>query len=133
MTRTRDAFRITTAVFLLSVLPGCSFHVPRVEVPGSYAAEKSGKTFDLTLNADGTYKQEVRSNSAGAPMTATGRWTYGDVGASVITFDDAFLDFDSGYEPGYEQVTRGNADIGVESFFGRTTIGSDKKLLYERR
>lgn len=105
-----------------------------IDLVGTYQSHYGVANESLTLNADGTYKQEVRLNSPQRIDVATGSWKF-DSSSGDITFNGRFHLVLNGYHDFQSEYwLRPNGLVIKPStkLFGRMSIGSSEGVLYKR-
>lgn len=129
----RNGNAVLWIVPFIAVLVSCT---PKndSDLVGTYQSHYGAANESLTLNADGTYKQEVLLKSPQRIDVATGSWKF-DSSSGDITFNGRFHLVLNGYQdPQPEYWLRPNGLVIKPStqFFGRTRIGSSEGVLYKR-
>lgn len=97
---------------------GCLFPPNEKEIPGIYVAEYGFGTDSLSLEADGTYTQEIRVKGRLEVLRASGIWEY-DKGQSRISLSDVYA-IRNRYSDEWNEWTvtnRGKANYAVERYF----------------
>jgi hypothetical protein len=100
-----------------------------------YLADYEQASEKLLLNSDGTYSQEVLVKKSQKLDKAKGTWTY-DPKSGYVTFNENFLSVLDGFQqfnPGYAHPEKGLVGMPVENWFGNTSIGVSKGVVYERK
>ncbi len=130
--------KIITNSLLLSLallLSSCGFPRAASDLYGDYLADYNVAQEKLTLNADGTFTQQVILKATQKTDVVHGTWSY-DEKTATVTFNENFMNVLDGFgqlNPDYAQPPKGIVGLPAESHFGQIYLGIDKHVLYKKQ
>ena len=118
---------VAAGLVLAALFAWCSPHFDRSDLVGVYVAKYPTGTETLTLNADGTFLQEVtlKEPPDSTPVTRTGSWTW-DESAQYLRLDNGMPVNDGSGDISPTFQTGSGGDYPLERrwwFFGQLLLG----------
>lgn len=123
---------LSVLVVLLS--SGCGNPGTANDLTGNYRADYEQAVEQLSLNADGTFVQEVRVKRDDRTFLAYGRWRY-DSRNGDVTFSEGYLRVLDGFgklNPSFPQDTKRLTIVSASTHFGRVRMNPYAGIFFEK-
>jgi len=121
-------------MLLLSILSMFSCKPSQSELYGIYVADYDVGKERLTLDKDGTFKQEVTLKATSEVTVSKGTWTYNPK-TGYVSFNENFMLVLNGFRklnPNYAHPKPGGVSYPVDKYFGRISLGVAEGILYRK-
>ena len=127
------AARCLVLIAVIVTVIGCGGSVPLKRVYGTYKASYPFGTETISLNEDGSFRQEVVINDQ-APVALRGKWEFDSKG-SRVNFDRLMMVVDGtgNLKSDWQTATPGISSLDVETHWFRITMASAAAYPYVKQ